>query len=165
MLEDHELPALRIRTTAEVPDVIPLVAKRIWAAWWRDDGYPLQAIAERLAESLRPDAVPTTLVASRGADFAGTVSLIECDMEERPEYSPWLAALWVEPAHRRQGVAEALMESVLALAAAAGIGTVYLCATPDNTPYYAKRGWRSVEQDVAGMDILCRSSPGFPPHT
>jgi len=53
----------------------------------------------------------------------------------------------------------------MVIAAAAGIGTVYLCATPDKTPYYAKRGWRVVEQEVAGMDILCRSSTSAPPHT
>lgn len=157
---DDDMPPLYIGTISEKPHFVPLVAERIWSAWWRDDGYPLAAIAERLAESLAADAVPTTLVASRGGDFLGTASLIESDMEERPQYSPWLAALWVEPGHRRQGVAEALMEAVVALAAASGVGTVYLCATPDNAPYYAKRGWRRVEQDVAGMTILCRPSAG-----
>lgn len=153
---------MTISPLGERLEFLDMAADRIWSAWWRDDGYPLEAVTTRLHEALGPQPIPDAFIAARGGVFLGTVSLIDSDMDERPQYSPWLAALWVEPEHRRQGVAEALMEAVLARAADAGVTTVYLCATPENAPYYARRGWQRIEMDVGGLDILARMAPVTP---
>ncbi|MEJ7011468.1 GNAT family N-acetyltransferase [Sinorhizobium meliloti] len=36
--------------------------------------------------------------------------MIENDLDDRPQYTPWIAALWVEPDMRRRGIAAKLME-------------------------------------------------------
>ncbi|WP_246179384.1 GNAT family N-acetyltransferase [Microvirga thermotolerans] len=104
--------------------------------------------------------MPTTLVAHEGDLFLGTVSLIACDEESRPDYSPWIAALWVEPEHRRRGIGESLVDRAFRLARDAGAGRVYLLAGEARRAFYEKRGWSICEADVprSGMHVLVRSA-------
>ena len=43
------------------------VADRIWQAWWKADGHPLEYISGRLRENLSAAAIPFALVAHDGA--------------------------------------------------------------------------------------------------
>lgn len=147
-----------ITTLTEQPHFRQAVSDRIWNAWWRDQGYTFDEIDQFVLQSLRPETIPTALVAATGEQFLGTISLIDNDMDERPEYSPWIAALWVDPEHRRQGIGAALVRAAMTKAFGAGVDTIYLCATPDNTPLYVSLGWRQIEENVAGLNILTISA-------
>jgi GNAT superfamily N-acetyltransferase len=149
--------SMQIVALPERPQFRETVSDRIWNAWWRDAGHSFEEIDERVRQSLDADTIPVALVAVRGDQFLGTVSLIDSDMDERPGYSPWVAALWVDPEHRRQGIGAALVEAAAARAFAAGCATVYLCATPQNSPLYLALGWRQIEADVAGLNIFVLS--------
>ncbi|CAH1673038.1 MULTISPECIES: GNAT family N-acetyltransferase [unclassified Chelatococcus] len=149
--------SIRITSLQQDPHFRAAVSDRIWKAWWREEGYSFDQIDQRVSESLGPETVPSALVASIGTEFLGTVSLIDSDMDERPAYSPWIAALWVDPEHRRQGIGAALVEAAATMAFAAGNDTVYLCASPDNAPFYIGLGWRLIEENVAGVTILALS--------
>ncbi|MGH0283482.1 GNAT family N-acetyltransferase [Sinorhizobium meliloti] len=46
--------------------------------------------------------------------------MIENDLDDRPQYTPWIAALWVEPDMRRRGIAAKLMEAARKQASARG---------------------------------------------
>lgn len=140
-----------------VPAFAPVVADRVWRAWWEDKGVTLTELRARLDESFATDPVPSTFVAHDGDRFLGCVALIACDVEERPLLTPWVAALWVEPEARRQGVGAALMTWAAEAAFAAGHPRVYLAAEPALAPYYAARGWALVESDVDGLEIFARS--------
>lgn len=140
------------------PHFAPIVADRVWRAWWQDEGVPLDALRARLEESLGTEPVPTTLVAQSGAHFLGTVSLIARDVEQRPALSPWVAALWVEPAHRRAGIGAALVEAASHLGLRLSHRRVHLAASPENAGYYRRRGWTTLEADVGGLEILSRAS-------
>ncbi|MGO4741116.1 GNAT family N-acetyltransferase [Bosea sp. 2KB_26] len=148
---------IEIAALSERPHFREAVSDRIWKAWWRDEGYALEQIDDRVRQSLGPEAIPAALVAAVGEQFLGTVSLIDSDMDERPGYSPWVAALWVDPEHRRRGIGAALVQAAAARAFEAGFPTVYLCATPDNAPFYLPLGWRQIEANVAGLNILSLS--------
>lgn len=140
----------------EVPGFAATVADRVWRAWWEPEGVPLAALRARLDESLGPaiTRVPSSFVAHRHGTFLGTVALIASDMEGRPKLTPWVAALWVEPERRRQGIGAALVTHAARAAYAAGHERVHLCATAANAPYYLKLGWTRIEADVGGLDIF-----------
>lgn len=148
-------PDWQIAPLGAVPELAGVVADRIWRAWWRDDGFPLSHIAGPVAASLTAAGVPLTLVAHAGGRFLGTASVIESDMAERPDYRPWVAALWVEPDHRRAGIGAALVAAAADAAFGQGFACVFLCATPANAGFYARRGWEPIEADIAGLDIFC----------
>jgi GNAT superfamily N-acetyltransferase len=92
------------------PGFLDTVADRIWRAWWRDSGYPLDYVSARLRdENLNADPIPFALVAHDGMKFPGTSSVIKADLAERPQLTPWVAAVWVDPQARQRGVGAALV--------------------------------------------------------
>jgi GNAT superfamily N-acetyltransferase len=142
----------------DVPHFADTMADRAWHAWWTDSGVPLSAYRAHLDPMMAPGAgiihIPMALVAHVGEVYLGSALLIESDLDARPALSPWVAALWVEEAHRRRGIAASLMARCRAKAAALGFATVYLCAQRKVSAYYVQRGWNLMEQDVAGLDVF-----------
>jgi len=96
-------------------------------------------------ESLGAGPVPTSLVAHDGDRFIGTVSVIACDEDTRPQYTPWVAALWVEPDHRKQGIGARLVERAAAFSFRTGAGRVYLLSGAHRRSFYEGLGWSVLE--------------------
>ena len=90
----------------QCPEFFDTVADRIWQAWWKDDGNPLDYISGRLRENMNATPIPFALVAHDGKSFLGTASVIASDLPERPQL---VAAVWVEAQARRRGVGSALV--------------------------------------------------------
>jgi N-acetylglutamate synthase-like GNAT family acetyltransferase len=130
------------------PEFFDTVADRIWRAWWRADGYPLDYISDRLRENMSAAPIPFALVAHDGETFLGTVSVIVSDLAERPQWTPWVAAVWVEPQSRGRGIGGALVNRATADCFALGVGRAYLCARPQRSSFYERLGWLAIEREV-----------------
>jgi len=130
------------------PQFRDAVADRVWRTWWRERGVALDEILDWVDTSLDESQIPMALVAHEGEVFAGTASVIACDLAERPQYSPWVAALWVEPEFRMRRVGHALVARAAATAFAQGAPTVYLCAREPLHGYYLRQGWTLQERDI-----------------
>jgi GNAT superfamily N-acetyltransferase len=143
----------------ERPEFTEAVADRVWRAWWQEKGYPLDYIKGRVAESLDGTAVPFAVVAHEDGLFLGTASVILSDLDERPEYTPWVAAVWVDPEHRQRGVGSALVRKAAQGAFKSGTDLVYLCALPEKRAFYERLGWQRLEEDVgrSGLTVLTLS--------
>lgn len=148
--------ACTVSDLREVPAFAAVVAERVWRAWWEAQGVPLADLRARLDESLGPDPVPATFVAHDRERFLGCAALIASDVDQRPQLTPWVAALWVEPDMRRLGVGVALMACATQAAFGAGHERVYLAAEAPLAPYYVARGWALIESDVDGLEIFVR---------
>ena len=130
------------------PAFFDAVADRIWRAWWKEQGVPADYIAGRLRENISPSPIPFALVAHRGETFIGTASVIASDLEDRPQYSPWVAAVWVEPKFRMQEIGSGLVARAAEDTFALNIRRVYLCATHERRRFYTRLGWTPVEEGV-----------------
>ncbi len=130
------------------PEFFDRVADRIWQAWWKADGHPPDYIAGRLRENLNATPIPFALVAHDDGVFLGTASVIASDLAERPQLTPWVAAVWVEPPARRHGVGAALVNRAAQDCFALGFGRAYLCARPQRSEFYRRLGWTPIERDV-----------------
>jgi predicted N-acetyltransferase YhbS len=128
------------------PEFFPLVANWIWDEW-------KHLVAQRSAQEFeawmragrRGRGLPTTLVWIEDEQPVATVSL-ECDdMEIRPDLTPWLASLFVLPAHRGRGLGRALVRAAEAEAHALGVGELFLY-TPEHEDFYTALGWERCEQ-------------------
>jgi predicted N-acetyltransferase YhbS len=136
------------------PDMADIIANRCWNAWWTETEVSLAEYLAHLEPMMAGKDVPLALVAHVQGEYLGSVLLIESDLDDRPQYTPWIAALWVEPKSRRQGIAAKLIEAARGEAAFHGYGLCYLCATPDNSPYYLARDFEKIESDISGLNIF-----------
>lgn len=130
------------------------IANRGWHEWWTDTEMPLSEYQSGIEQMAAGSGIPMAFVAHDGERYVGSVLLIGSDLDIRPQYSPWIAALWVEPEFRRRGVAEELIHAARSEAERQGHHACYLCAAESNSPYYRARGFRLVESAVDGLDVF-----------
>ncbi|MDX5435862.1 MAG: GNAT family N-acetyltransferase [Pontibacter sp.] len=132
----------RIRYLHEVPQHFDAVASWIYHQWWEKPGNTIEVVKAPLREHLQPKSFPVTLVALDGEKPVGSVLLIEDDgVEALPELKPWLAALYVLPEYRGQGVGKLLVQALEQHAQRTGFIDLYLVAT-DRVSFYYELGWR-----------------------
>lgn len=117
-------------------------------------GYSLEYIEGRVAENLDIAAVPFAVVAHEDSLFLGTASVIPSDLDERPEYSPWVAAVWVDPEQRRRGVGAALVRKAAQGVFESGTDLVYLCTLPEKRAFYERLGWQRLEENVGRNGLI-----------
>lgn len=145
---------MEISTLKNQPFFADTVADRGWHAWWTQSGVPLTQYRAHFDPMIEGKGVPFCLVAHEGDVYLGSVLVIEDDLDDRPQYTPWIAALWVEPEWRRQGIAAKLIAAARAEALRYGQSSCYLCATPDKSPYYLAQGFKQIEDDVSGLTVF-----------
>ena len=125
-----------------------IVADRIWNEWWRPHGQLFQVVMDFFDELPDARGIPFGLVAHDNGKYMGNVLGVASDLDERPELSPWVGALWVEPEFRRQGVAAALVKAALDEIFAVGHELAFLCATVDKRQMYQRQGWVLIGENV-----------------
>lgn len=74
-------------------------------------------------------------------------------MDTHPELTPWLAALFVLPHYRDQGIGQALVRRYEREATTAGFGTLYLYTSPARA-YYTRLEWLLLLEDEPYEDAL-----------
>jgi GNAT superfamily N-acetyltransferase len=126
----------RLVTLREQPRHLPVVAGWIHRQWWSD----------------------TFVLMADGAP-AGSVCLHETEAPDRPDYRPYLGALFVTPACRGRGFGAVLVRATEAQARRLGHPALYLNAAETVTPFYEALGWRVVERGYGRkrLNILQRT--------
>lgn len=136
---------LRVIPLLQRPEFIPAVARWIYAEWSHEfTRVTPDAWMVGFAAELQPHGVPTTLIALEGDELVGTASLDPCDLPSRPALGPWLSSLYVAPPRRGRGLASQLVRGVEAEARSQGYAALHLHTT-DQTEFFARRGWRWIE--------------------
>jgi GNAT superfamily N-acetyltransferase len=141
----------------QVPHFADTIASRGWHAWWTDSGVPLADYRKHLDPMMRPENKERAFVAHDGETYLGSALLIGSDFEARPHLKPWVAALWVEEANRKQGIATHLMQKACDQAAQQGHAEIYLCAQLRMRDFYLKTGWTLKEANVTGHDVFSKT--------
>lgn len=136
---------MQLISLVDCPEHFPLVAQWNWDEWSHLLNQRSAAEFEQwLRENLQPNRVPMTLLAIEEGRPVGTVSLIDHDLEPRPELSPWLASLYVIPSERGRGLGKWLVGQAEDKARELGLKQLHLY-TPGQEPFYAALGWERVE--------------------
>ena len=141
-----------------------IIADRVWNAWWRNAGRSVSDVERHVVKMACDQPLPMAVVAHDDHGYLGSAFLIHSDMEERPQYSPWVAAVWVEAAARRRGVGRALIAEAAKTAGSLGYPAAYICCRPELEGFYSRIGWQVVEQDagakrlsVLRLDLVART--------
>ena len=129
-------------------------------------GLTLDQRIERMQPHLGDAAVPSTYVAVDNG-VLGSADIVHHDMTIHQEFTPWLASVYVEQSHRRQGIGRLLVKHVMQCAAVAGYSNLYLY-TPDQMIFYQHLGWQILEQTfycghnvtITSVDLHSQSDNG-----
>ncbi len=146
---------ITIKYLADCPEQLDTLAAWHHTEWQHlnpDD--TVKKRMERMRTHVAYRQVPVTLVAFDGDTVLGSASLVECDMHEHRELSPWLASVYVDPPHRGRGVGSMLVRQVTAEARQLGFAEFYLF-TPDREQFYTRLGWQLHERTTfRGLDVV-----------
>ena len=147
----------RVSPDSAAVDVVARWQQSLWAHHApADDTEQWQASVRR---DCGQQALPSVWLARHAQTPVATASLVAQDGSIRPDLSPWLASVYVEPAWRGRGIASALTEHIAGLAQGAGHPALYLF-TPDQQALYARLGWQIIERRLyAGewVDVMQRN--------
>ena len=137
---------MKIEYLADHPDYLPVLARWHYEAFKRlDPQATVEKYIAKLQHTLRRGEIPVTFVALSGNTLLGSASLFHRDMSTREELMPWLAAVYVAPEYRRQGVGSALVRWAVVEAKGIGVEKLYLY-TPDKEHFYAQLAWSVLER-------------------
>jgi len=112
---------LELQQLSECPDHLTTVGTWIYEQWWSRRHPSPEVVFELLRTHTVRDEVPFTIVALADGVAVGSCSVLENDCIHRPQYTPWVGAVFVKPALRRAGVASALLQEAAAIATRSGI--------------------------------------------
>ena len=127
------------------PRDLEIVAAWLFGEWGHlEAGRSLEETLERLRQRADRTKPPLTLVAMANDRPVGTASLTPWDMRTRPDLSPWLSSVFVDPESRGYGVGSRLVNAIEETARDLAIPTLYLF-TPDRENFYRRLGWETME--------------------
>jgi GNAT superfamily N-acetyltransferase len=145
----EEIVALRNRM-----DLVPTVAKWAHEEFWSYSGRTLEQTQVLFTPVPREGWLPRTFVLMQGATPVGMVSIVEHDLDLRPDLAPWLASLVVDRAARGRGHSRTLVRFIEGFARDNGVDKLWLF-TWSAEGLYAKLGWRAAERlGRNGRDIV-----------
>ncbi|UCI09081.1 GNAT family N-acetyltransferase [Mesorhizobium sp. B1-1-8] len=137
---------------------VEAVARLRLAAFFDGTGRTLEQDMAGLRGLLAGDGFEAAFVARDNSLPVGSCLLVRDEIDAAHELTPWLAGLIVGEAHRGRGVGTALVRTVEAHAASAGVRRLYLY-TWDARRFYEALGWSAVEtfeQDGEPMLLMSR---------
>ncbi len=154
---------ITIDPLAEHPDLVRVIAE--WHNRW-DERQSLDFWIRCHTADARQEGIARAWIAFVDGEPVGSVSLVEGNMDGRPELSPWLAALWVRPEYRGRGVGAALARRCEEEARRLGVRRLYLY-TEAAAGFYTRLGWSvlSCEQyEGECVVVMVPRVPSVAPH-
>ena len=132
------------------------------AALWFHEKWdiPEEAYRESIEQCLRGGAVPQWYVVLNGdGAIAAGAGVIENDYHSRRDLTPNLCALFVEPACRRHGLAQGLLDFIRRDMAELGVERLYLMT--EHTAFYERCGWSFLTTTIGedGLPLRIYSAP------
>ncbi|MFH1755567.1 MAG: GNAT family N-acetyltransferase, partial [Candidatus Latescibacterota bacterium] len=143
----RETQPMRIEYLADYPHLAPIIARWHHEQWsYLNPAKPLASRIEEYQSRHKGGQIPSTVVALSGSEVVGSASLVEHDMDTHRELSPWLASVFVSPAHRGKGIGSALVRRIEREAGDLGISVLYLF-TPDRESLYSRLHWTAIARE------------------
>ena len=107
----------------------------------------VERIIQRYEGHLNENSLPLTFVAFDDTTPVGMCSLRQND-GIRPDLTPWLGSLVVDPLYQKQGIGNMLIDTIKYKAKDLGYEKLFLFALDNTIPvYYGRLGWNKIGLD------------------
>ena len=118
---------LKVELLADHPEALPILKELFESEWEPYYGAAGPGDAETdIKNSANRTELPIAVVAIVDGNICGTAALKMESVTTYPDYFPWLAALLVAPAYRRQGIGEQLIAKIENLAKQLGYKEIFV---------------------------------------
>jgi len=144
---DKLLPMkLQIEYLAERPDLVPILASWFYEEWGRrNPENSIEKVEQRLRTRMNRDSLPIALVGFLDGKLVTSASIKIREMETHPQYKYWLGAVYVDVAHRGQGIGSQVVQHTALEAKRLGVSQLYLY-TRSHENFYTYLGWQPIER-------------------
>jgi hypothetical protein len=136
MVEMGRIPIVKV---ADRPDTVPVVSRWLWEEWGRANGRTLEETSVRVAARTSVSGPEQCFVLLVDEVPVATASFVHRDLPSRPDLTPWLAGVFVQPEFRCRGFASHLVRAVEVSGRAVRILTIWLF-TGSAVDLYARLG-------------------------
>lgn len=156
---------ITVADLADYPAFIPTCATWAYEQWGKQVHGDFDRTVKAFTGRAQKDAIPFTLIALDGDKIVGMASMVECDLESRPDLTPWLASVYVRGDYRKNHIASRLVQKVEKKAAKLGIKRAFL-RTEDAQLLYEILGWEVTDRAktalgdavIMAKDVPCADS-------
>ena len=145
---------IEIKQLSECPEYLITVGTWIYNEWWSRRYNTPEVVLSWLRMHTQLDRVPYTVVAFADGLPVGSCSVIENDCVHRPQYTPWVAAVYVKPEMRHRGIASLFLREAAQIADRIGVAGLYIDCLAVTAPVYEKNGWEIYEREVGDKDSV-----------
>ena len=130
------------------PNFVDKVAS-LWHEEWENKSTKDDLERKRISvvRNAQKNQIPFVLIAMIGDELAGSASVFENDLKNRPELGPWLAAVVTKQQYRGQRVAEVLTSAVITECKRLGYTRIYL-RTEKADGYFSRLGWKLTDDTI-----------------
>jgi len=143
---------IALKQLSDCPEHLETVALWMYNEWWNKRCESPEIVLSQLRTHKKLDAVPYNIVAL--GEPVGSCCVIENDCIHRPEYAPWVAAVYVRPEFRRRGIASMILQEAASIAARAGVKCLFIDCLALTAPVYEKNGWAIHEREVGDKESV-----------
>ena len=141
-------PKIKIVFLKDQPSFVDEVAG-LWYEEWGNESNENDRERKRLSvvRNAQKNQIPFVLIAMIDNELAGSASVFETDLKNRPELGPWLAAVVTKQQYRKLGVAEKLTSAVITECKRLGYTRIYL-RTEKADGYFSRLGWKMMHDTI-----------------
>jgi len=117
---------LDISFLADRPEALTRVSELVHGEWGGKFHRSLEQTESDFREMLHRNQIPFTLVGHLDGKLVATSTVVACDLAERKDLYPWLAAVYVDASQRGRGYGAALVRAACERVASLGNERLYL---------------------------------------
>lgn len=143
---------MEIINLARHKDLTRKVANWLWEEWGNRHNYNF--FESFVNNCLKEEDLPQLFGAFEDEQLLGCVTLIRNDLMSRQDLTPWLSALYIDPAYRDKGIGTLLQDYVVKKAQELGYQQVYLGSL--QIGYYENKGWSFLGNGILPSGDLIR---------
>lgn len=145
---------IALKQLSECPEHLETVAHWIYEQWWSKRCDSPEVVLGWLRTHSKLDTVPYSVIALAESEPVGSCCVIENDCIHRPQYAPWVAAVYVRPDFRRRGIASMILHEAASIAARGRVKGLYIDCLAVTAKVYEKNGWTIYEREVGDKESV-----------